>query len=152
MSCRPESYPAMSDTTYRPAPRSFLRVCRFAAFLRSIELAKITEAEPDEPAPPQPVLRPVTAAEQAAPAEPDAQEGLTLTDILDAVIVQERGPEIAAVIVQAVEPQGTVRNVSEAEAAGDAFDPDAFALAFALFLGKQSVLISGLSTTAVSTG
>jgi hypothetical protein len=143
----------MSDTqqtTYRPAPRSFLRVCRFAAFLRSIELEKLDQAEPEAAA--ESVLRPVTIAEQSAPAESDVQQGLTITDLLTAVIVQERGPEIAQVIVQAVEPGGTVRDVTAADAKGDGLDSDTFALAFTLFLARQSVLIGGLSATGLSTG
>lgn len=139
------------DVTYRPAPRSFLRVCRFAAFIRSIELAKQPPAE-EEPQP-APRLRPVTAEEQAGlTGEPGHQEGLTVIDLLDAVLVRELGPDLAPVIVQAVEPDGSVRDVTVAEARSDAFDSDTFALAFTLFLGKASVLTHGLSGIAVSTG
>ena len=152
------------STIYRPAllPGGGVSLRRALGFLKLMQdlaaeaIMEHVERAVDEaareavtPTGPQPV----TVADHLETPDGPAP-ALTGLEAFTAVVRGGKAPAFAAIMVQAVEPDGAVRDVTEEEALGDAFPADAFAEAWTPFFTVSTRtaygLLGGLSATASS--
>ena len=149
----------MESVTYLSAVEAFGhvplgRACRFSALLKELRLAAAPAPVEDD----EDLLVAVRAEDvpetpggAANPADVQALFEATVLPLHAAIVDQGRFADVAAVVCVARGADGALRDVTEAEAASDAFPSDVFTTAFSSFIAAGSSLSMMLVGTPTGT-